>query len=284
MSRLLLALTTALVVSLAASSTANAAPYKQVIDNASKRFKATSDWGVSKYSSQKAGKNYRFIRPKRGAGSARFVARFPSRGNYAIYARWPANSGYNNRARFLVKTTRGWKVRVVNQRRNGGKWVRLGIYNMAKGNGSYIRVAKRSSGRGYIIADAVLVKKVQPKTTLTRRQKVMREARSWLGTPYRYGGESRRGVDCSGLTMRVFQKVNVSLPRTVPAQYRRGRGTGSPRVSDLAFSDYNESGGVGHVGIYSGRGRTINAPYPGTVVRYDPVRPRYHVGYRKILR
>lgn len=134
--------------------------YKQVVDNASRRFRATRDWGTSTYSSQKAGKNYRFIRPKRGPGSAKFIVRFPRRGRYAIYARWPANSGYNPRARFLIRTTSGWKVRVVNQRRNGGRWVRLGVFTMPKGDGSFVRLAKRSNRSGYIIADAVLVKKV----------------------------------------------------------------------------------------------------------------------------
>lgn len=280
---MIVALTVLLGVSLVATpGVAEASPYKQVVDNASKRFKATSDWGTSTYSSQKAGKNYRYIKPKRGPGSAKFLTRFPDRGKYAIYARWPANRGYNPGARFLVKTTDGWKREVVNQRRNGGQWVRLGVFNMRKGDGSFVRLAKRSARSGYVIADAVLVRKVQ-QTSLTRRQKVIREARGWLGVPYRYGGASRRGVDCSGLTMRVFERVNMSLPRTAASQYRRGRATRSPRVSDLAFGDYNRDGRISHVGIYSGKGKMINAPYPGTVVRYDPVQPRYHVGYRKLL-
>jgi N-acetyl-anhydromuramyl-L-alanine amidase AmpD len=134
--------------------------YKQVVDNASRRFRATSDWGTSTYSSQKAGKDYRFIRPKSGPGSAKFLVRFPSKGRYAIYARWPADPGYNARARFLIKTTSGWKVSIRNQRKNGGRWVRLGVFTMPRGDGSFVRLAKRSTSRGYIIADAVLVKKV----------------------------------------------------------------------------------------------------------------------------
>lgn len=78
-------------------------------------------------------------------------------------------------------------------------------------------VSRRSKGKGYIIADAVRVVEVQPKKSLTRRQLVNREARSWLGVPYQYGGASRSGTDCSGLTMRVFERINMSLPRTVPA-------------------------------------------------------------------
>lgn len=144
-------------------------------------------------------------------------------------------------------------------------------------------VSRCSKGKGYIIADAVRVVEVQPKKSLTRRQLVNREARSWLGVPYQYGGASRSGTDCSGLTMRVFERINMSLPRTVAAQYKRGRGTNSPRVGDLAFGDYNNSGTTEHVGMYTGEGEMINAPYPGTVVRYDPIYPRYHVGYRDVI-
>lgn len=284
MLRMTLALATALLVSLMAASIASAAPYKQMVDNASSRFSASSNWKGSSWSDQKVGKNYRYARPKSARDNAWFKVKVPKTKRYRVFARWPATSGYNTSTAFGVRTTEGLKVRRVNQTKNGGRWVRLGTFKLKAGDSRRIFVSRRSKGKGYIIADAVFVREVQAKTqTLTRRQKVIREARSWLGVPYRYGGESRRGVDCSGLTMRVFERVNMSLPRTVSAQYKRGRAIRSPRVSDLAFSDYNENGRVSHVGIYSGRGRTINAPYPGTVVRYDPVRPRYHVGYRKLL-
>ena len=142
------------------SSGGGGGTYKQVVDNASRRFRATSDWSTNTWNSQKYRKNYRVIRPERGKGSAKFIVRFPSRGKYAIYARWPAASKYNSRARFLIKTTGGWRVKLVNQRRNGGKWVRLGVYQMPSGNGSFVRLAKRSTANGYIIADAVAVRKV----------------------------------------------------------------------------------------------------------------------------
>jgi N-acetyl-anhydromuramyl-L-alanine amidase AmpD len=141
------------------SSNTTSNTYQQIVDNASNRFRATQDWGTSTYSSQKAGKNYRYITPKRGTGSAKFIMKFPARDNYAIYARWPANSGYNGRARFLIKTSSGWKLKIVNQRRNGGKWVHLGNYNMSKGNGSYVRLAKRSTSSGYVMADATLIRR-----------------------------------------------------------------------------------------------------------------------------
>jgi hypothetical protein len=61
-----LALTTALIVSLIAAPVAAAqtGPYKQMVDNASKRFTASGNWKTSSWSDQKVGKNYRYANPK----------------------------------------------------------------------------------------------------------------------------------------------------------------------------------------------------------------------------
>jgi cell wall-associated NlpC family hydrolase len=273
-----------LVVSLIFAPAVSASPYKQVVDNASKRFSASGNWKGSSWSDQKFGKNYRYARPRATRDNASFKVKVPRTKRYRVFARWPSTNGYNRSTPFGVRTTSGVEWNRVNQTKSGDKWVRLGTFKLKAGDSRRVFVSRRGKGKGYVVADAVMVREVRSKSGITRRQKVLREAKGWLGVPYRYGGESRRGVDCSGLTMRVFERVNVSLPRTVAAQYRRGNGTRSPRVADLVFSDYNEDGRVSHVGIYSGRGKTINAPYPGTVVRYDPVRPRYHVGYRKLFR
>lgn len=56
----------------------------------------------------------------------------------------------------------------------------------------------------------------------------------------------------------------------------------SPAAGDLVFSDFT-GGGVGHVGIATGDGMQINAPYPGTTVRYDPISEANVVGYRNVL-
>ena len=47
---------------------------------------------------------------------------------------------------------------------------------------------------------------------------VIKTARTFTGTPYKWGGTTRSGMDCSGLTGNAYQKINVSLPRTADAQ------------------------------------------------------------------
>jgi probable lipoprotein NlpC len=52
---------------------------------------------------------------------------------------------------------------------------------------------------------------------------VIKTARSFIGTPYRYGGTSRAGIDCSGLLMNSFKAIKVDLPRSSEAQSKIGK-------------------------------------------------------------
>lgn len=110
---------------------------------------------------------------------------------------------------------------------------------------------------------------------------VVAEAQGWLGVPYVYGGASYSGVDCSGLTQQVMATFGVSLPHSAAGQFGYGY-EGSGAAGDLVFADFT-GGGIGHVGIATGDGQMINAPYPGTTVRYDPIIPETLVGYKTVV-
>jgi cell wall-associated NlpC family hydrolase len=101
------------------------------------------------------------------------------------------------------------------------------------------------------------------------REEVLRVARRQLGVPYRWGGASRGGFDCSGLTMYVYRHIGRSLPHGATDQARRGIRVS---LSDLKVGDLVFWGGGGyysHVALYAGRGRVIEAPSAGKVVSYD---------------
>lgn len=86
------------------------------------------------------------------------------------------------------------------------------------------------------------------------------EARRWLGTPYRYGGQDRSGTDCSGLVMEVYREVcAVKLPRSSSSQkaYCTEVARNKARMGDLMF--FGGSGKVSHVGLYIGNGEMIHA-------------------------
>jgi len=104
-----------------------------------------------------------------------------------------------------------------------------------------------------------------------KRKLVLTVARRQLGVRYVWGGASRRGFDCSGLTLYVFRRLGRSLPHGATAQARRGKRVSLRRlaIGDLVF--YGRSGSYHHVAIYVGRGRIIHAPRAGSVVSYSRV-------------
>lgn len=82
----------------------------------------------------------------------------------------------------------------------------------------------------------------------------------WAGTPYRFGGLDRRGVDCSGLVYRIHQDLfGLRLPRTTEDQVHQGRKVAADELqtADLVF--FKTGWRTRHVGIYLGDGRFLHA-------------------------
>lgn len=99
---------------------------------------------------------------------------------------------------------------------------------------------------------------------------LIQQARRWLGTPYRYGGNERSGVDCSGLTCRVFADgLGIRLPRTSAQQrdYCRRIDRADLEPGDLVF--FRNGGKINHVGLYIGGGRMIHASSSRGVIETD---------------
>ena len=111
--------------------------------------------------------------------------------------------------------------------------------------------------------------KLRARRIAHERRLVLRVTRMQLGVPYAYGGASRGGFDCSGLTMFVYRRLGWDLPHGATDQADRGRHVSLRRleIGDLVF--YGGPGYYHHVGIYAGHGRIIHAPHTGAVVSYS---------------
>jgi murein DD-endopeptidase len=95
-------------------------------------------------------------------------------------------------------------------------------------------------------------------------------AASMVGKPYRYGGSSPRGFDCSGLVYYSYRHAGVSVPRSTETQRARSHRVSRSHLSrgDLLF--FNQEGKFSsHVGIYLGGERFVHAPSRGKRVRID---------------
>ncbi|MDR7002601.1 LysM peptidoglycan-binding domain-containing protein [Neobacillus niacini] len=96
-------------------------------------------------------------------------------------------------------------------------------------------------------------------------QEVIAEAQKYIGTPYRWGGNTPSGFDCSGFTKYVFDQVGISLPRTTSTQWSATTPVSSPSVGDLVFFETYKAG-PSHVGIYLGNNKFISAADQGVVI------------------
>ncbi len=110
-----------------------------------------------------------------------------------------------------------------------------------------------------------------------RGSQVVQRAEEYLGTPYRSGGTTSNGVDCSGLTFAVYKEVGVKLPRSSDDQARVGEAVSRDELApgDLVFFGSPSSGNVSHVGIYAGDGEFIHASTSARLVRFDRLDTKY---------
>ncbi|WP_082259644.1 C40 family peptidase [Gilliamella sp. Nev5-1] len=84
--------------------------------------------------------------------------------------------------------------------------------------------------------------------------------KKWQNTPYRYGGTTLAGSDCSALVMNFFKnKLSKNLPRSAAEQARLGVKVNKPKAGDLVFFKTGRSRSGLHVGIYYANGKFLHA-------------------------
>jgi cell wall-associated NlpC family hydrolase len=133
----------------------------------------------------------------------------------------------------------------------------------------------------YIVAPGETTRRHKRDPQATLRDGLVRTAKRYIGTPYRWGGESARtGFDCSGLTMTVYRLNGLNLPRSSRAQFDAGTPISRRALQkgDLVFFYTGRKGRVSHVGIYTGGGNFIHAPKRGKSIRISAMSSDY---YRK---
>ena len=134
-----------------------------------------------------------------------------------------------------------------------------------------------------------------PAATTAALQKVWpdldRAVRSYLGTPYVWGGETKKGIDCSGLTKRSYKEgAQVGLPRLSREQWKSGEAVEEGRLQEGDLIFFNTMGnGVSHVGmvVEPGSGKFIHASSSRGVtedlLKKTWFKKRY-LGARRVLR
>jgi len=293
--------------------------YSQVVDDTSDwRFDA-SGWKEGLTDELAHGGSY--AASVASAGDARFKLKIPTSGDYALFAWWPSNKSNSTAARFGVSTSSGTKWTTVDQSRDGGYWVQIGIYDMEAGDYYAVRVSNGSDS-GRAIADAVaLVRGVaspppnhlapadggslSPGVALdpdgatysasslsgrVKGRRLIRRGRWHIGTRYRLSPPAPCWAyvkeDCSCFTKIVFRRYK-QLRDSPVLQFQYGhkvRSRSNLKRGDLVF--FKERGygrPITHVGMYSGHGYILHASsYFGEVVNSKMKYIRNYYGARRI--
>jgi len=120
---------------------------------------------------------------------------------------------------------------------------------------------------------------VQAKTIISGTTLVA-YAKQFIGTPYKSGGTTTAGFDCSGFTMYIYNHFNIKLPRIAKAQTTKGIvvSKSNLRAGDLVFF----GNPIYHVGMYVGDGKFVHSPKPGSAVTI--IELKYMPGYNTARR
>ena len=133
--------------------------------------------------------------------------------------------------------------------------------------------------QGVFAAIPIQEKSLNGMTAAEARNILLVTAESYLGTPYRYAGIDRRGLDCSGLVYLSFKEgLNHTIPRTAESIYNwvEKIGTADLQIGDLVFF-ITAGSAVSHVGLYAGDGWFIHSASEGlnTGVLYSHLSEAY---------
>jgi cell wall-associated NlpC family hydrolase len=119
-----------------------------------------------------------------------------------------------------------------------------------------------------------------------KTKQIIDTAKSFIGVPYKFGGTTPKGFDCSGFVQYVFDKRKIALPRSADTQFKVGKGIAQKNLQqgDLVFFSTYEKG-ASHCGIYLEQGKFIHASSHGVMIsRLDESywKTRY-LGARRVI-
>jgi cell wall-associated NlpC family hydrolase len=107
----------------------------------------------------------------------------------------------------------------------------------------------------------------------------------WYGTPYKYGGSSRYGIDCSAFVQAVFLSAfGTTLPRTAREQYNATHHISRTQLQEGDLLFFNTQGGISHVGIYLQNNKFVHASVSGVAISdmFEPYYVRHFVAAGRV--
>ena len=110
---------------------------------------------------------------------------------------------------------------------------------------------------------------------------IVSKAKQYLGVPYKWGGTSPSGFDCSGFVYYILRSQGINASRTLAVMVTQGKEVSKSDLEpgDVVFFKNTYKSGISHVGIYVGDGQFIHAPSSGKVVSYADLHSDYYTSH-----
>jgi peptidoglycan endopeptidase LytE len=108
------------------------------------------------------------------------------------------------------------------------------------------------------------------------RNLLVRVVKTFLGVPYKLGGSTLKGIDCSAFVRKIYEIFNIELPRTTREQFSIGKKIGKEQLEEGDLVFFRRRGNSSHVGIYIGDNQFVHASSSNRQVKIDYLDAPYY--------
>ncbi|HUL22711.1 MAG TPA: NlpC/P60 family protein [Thermodesulfobacteriota bacterium] len=108
------------------------------------------------------------------------------------------------------------------------------------------------------------------------RSLLVRVVKTFLGVPYKFGGSTLKGIDCSAFVRKIYEVFNIELPRTTREQFSIGKKVQKNQLEEGDLVFFRETGNRAHVGIYVGENQFVHASSYSKEVKIDHLDTPYY--------
>lgn len=166
-------------------------------------------------------------------------------GTYSTAHNVNIRSGAGTNHKILLLAKKGTKVTYISEKKVGKE-----VWYQVKVNGK----------TGWALSTLLTKKSVaKSSNNVALADNVVKRATGLTGIPYRFGGTSTNGFDCSGFVQYVYKKSGKSVARDTLGQYAQSKKVSKPQPGDLVFFHNTYRKGISHVGIYVGNNKFVHA-------------------------